>query len=90
MTTIQQINSELLNLMASRYLQLKDPARTIISTANVSNPPTDAELDSAFDTPANLPTGFIGLVDDNGAGTTLWVVVADGSNWWYVGLTVAV
>lgn len=61
-----------------------------VSRANVSNPPTDAELDGAFGTPAAVGAGFVGLVDDNGAGAAVWVVYSDGTNWWYEGLTKAV
>lgn len=60
-----------------------------LSTANVSNPPTDAELDAAFGTPAQVGAGFVSLVDDNGAGTAGYVVWSDGANWWYVGGTKA-
>jgi len=88
--SVQKQNPQMINLLSATFQRIDQPARTLVSTANVSNPPTDAELDSAFDTPANLPTGFIGLVDDNGAGTNFWVVVADGSAWWYVAMTKAV
>lgn len=60
-----------------------------ISTINVSNPPTDAELDAAFGTPAQVGAGFVSLVDDNGAGTAGYVVWSDGANWWYTGGTKA-
>jgi hypothetical protein len=61
-----------------------------VSTNNVSSPPTDAELDTVFGTAANLPEGFSGFVDDNGAGTTVWYCVAINSAWWYTQLTKAV
>jgi len=58
--------------------------QTKLSVANVSNPPTDAELDAAFGTPATVGEGFIGLVDDNDAGTTWYIVWTDSnSNWVY-------
>ncbi len=63
--------------------------RTKVSTANTANPPTDAELDSAFGQPATLGTGFIGLLDDNNAGTNAYACFAIGSNWWTVALTKA-
>ena len=62
----------------------------VVSTANVSDPPTDAELDSAFGAASTLYDGFTGLVDDNGAGTTVWAVWVLNSQWWYEGLTAAV
>ena len=65
--------------------------RIKLSDADVSNPPTDAELDSALgDAGAgSVPDGFVGIVDDAGAGTTLWLCVVKNSAWWYEGLTKA-
>lgn len=60
-----------------------------ISTANVSSPPTDAQLDTAFGQPANLGEGFVALVDDNGANTAVWLVGVSGASWWYEALTLA-
>ena len=57
------------------------------SVANVSNPPTDAELDAAF---PNAYGGFAAIVDDQGAGLIVWFVVYSGTSWWYEGLTKAV
>lgn len=62
----------------------------VVSTANVSNPPTDAELDSAFGAASTLYDGFAGLVDDNGAGTTVWEVSVLNGQWWYDGKTAAI
>jgi hypothetical protein len=59
------------------------------SRADVSNPPTDAELDAEFGTPATLDEGFTAFIDDNGAGTNFYQVVSDGTNWWYSALTKA-
>lgn len=60
------------------------------SDANVSNPPTDAELDAAFGTPAAVGDGYVALVDDAGGSTAVWLVASDGSAWWYELLTKAV
>lgn len=60
------------------------------SVANVSSPPTDAELDSAFGTPATLGRGFIGTVDDNDADATMWICVTSDASWYYVATTKAV
>lgn len=54
---------------------------------NVSNPPTDGELDTAFGT---VYDGFIGLVDDNAGGTAVWFCAYVNSKWWYELLTAAV
>lgn len=61
-----------------------------IATDNVSSPPTDAQLDAAFGTPAAVGAGFRGLVDDNDADTAVWFVVSNGVSWWYEALTKAV
>lgn len=60
-----------------------------VSTANVSSPPTDAELDTEFGTPAQRGAGFSAILNDNGAGTAGYVVWSDGTNWWYAGGTKA-
>ena len=58
-----------------------------ISEDNVAVPPTDAQLDTAF---PNAYNGFVGLVDDNGAGTVVWLVAMVNDSWFYEGLTLAV
>jgi len=63
--------------------------RTVWSENNVSSPPTDAELDTAFGTPATVREGFLALVDDNNAATAGWLVASLGAAWWYVALTKA-
>lgn len=57
-----------------------------IAVTNVANPPTDANLDTAF---PNAYHGFVGLVDDNNAGTTVWLCAYVNSKWWYELLTEA-
>ena len=58
-----------------------------VSNDNVSNPPTDAQLDTAF---PNAYNGFVGIVDDSGVGLIVWLVVYVSDSWWYEGLTKAV
>jgi len=60
-----------------------------VSTANVSSPPTEAELNLAFGDAGTHYEGFTALVDDNGAGTTVWKVFTTGGYWWYEELTQA-
>jgi hypothetical protein len=62
----------------------------VVSDDNVASPPTDAELDTAFGTAANLYDGFVGIVDDAGAGTAVWLCIVKNSAWWYEQLTKAV
>lgn len=59
------------------------------SAANISSPPTDAELDAAFGTPAEVGTGLVAFVDDAAAGSAVYLVLSDGANWWYTALTKA-
>lgn len=63
--------------------------RTKVSTANVSNPPTDAELDSALGAPATLGAGFMAIVDDNDAHTNEYLVWTDGTTWFHVAGTLS-
>ena len=58
----------------------------LVSDDNVSATPTAAELTTAFGTQAD---GFIGVLDDAGAGTTVYVVVRKNSKWWYASMTEA-
>jgi hypothetical protein len=53
-----------------------------VHTDDVSNPPTDAELDAIFGTPATVGAGYRALIDDNGGGANFYEVVSDGTNWW--------
>lgn len=64
------------------------PVLITTSDADVTTP-TDAELDSAFGTPVTVGDGFMAVLDDNGAGTNVWIVVAKNSKWWYAPLTEA-
>jgi len=63
--------------------------RILRSTANTANPPTDAQLDAALGTPAAVGTGFLALLDDNGAGANVYLLASDGTNWWIATLTKA-
>ena len=71
--------------------QLADDGTILIrvSTADTSNPPTDAELDSEFGAPATVGAGFLALLDDNGGGANVYLIASDGTNWWYEALTKA-
>lgn len=64
--------------------------RAKFSEYDVSNPPTDVQLDSAFGTPASVGDGFVGLLDDAGAENVVYLCVAKGATWWYATLTKAV
>lgn len=60
------------------------------SVANVGNPPTDAQLDSAFGTPTAVGDGFIGMIDDADGGANYWLCCTVNGAWAYVALTLAV
>lgn len=47
---------------------------------NVSNPPTAAEVTTCFTT--NVHNGFLGLINDNGAGNDIYLVARVGGKWW--------
>lgn len=79
--------NELIERVDRLEAQEKTPTH---STANVSNPPTDAQIDAAFGTPAQVGAGFVATLDDNGAGTNSYMVWSDGTNWWYATGTKAV
>ncbi len=76
-------------LALAGIVKATDGVRGKHSTANVTNPPTDAELDSAFGTPATVGAGFTATLDDAGGGTAMYVVASDGTNWWHTLMTKA-
>jgi hypothetical protein len=57
--------------------------RTLVSTADTSNPPTAAQLTSAFGAPGTVGTGFHAIVNDNNGGTNEYFIWSDGTNWFY-------
>lgn len=58
-------------------------------TATVGSPPTKAQLDSIFGSPATLGSGFIGMVDSGGAQTDVYLCVTTPANWFYIKLNKA-
>ena len=87
---------ELLNRFAELDARLRkfetwEPLALIkVSVDNVSNPPTDAELDGLFGTPTSVGKGFARIINDAGLNANNYLVVSNGVGWWYVALTVAV
>jgi hypothetical protein len=63
--------------------------RVVHADDNVSSPPTAAQLTTAFGDPADIGNDFIGILDDNGAGTTLYACFPKGADWFYAALTKA-
>jgi hypothetical protein len=66
------------------------PFRLTRKVDNITNPPTDAELDTAFGAPATLGEGFVGIVDDADAGTKVYLCTVSKAAWWYIELKEAV
>lgn len=58
--------------------------RTIYATTNTANPPTNAEMVTAFGAAATFGSGGIGVLNDAGGGTNEYLCFTDGSNWWYI------
>jgi len=52
--------------------------------------PTAAELTTSFGTPAAVGTGFVGVVKDADADTNCFVVVSNGTSFFYLKFTKAV
>lgn len=61
-----------------------------VITADITIPPTDAELDTAFGGQASAFPGRRALVEDTTApDTNVYFVASNGTSWWYVALTKA-
>lgn len=73
-------------------LILPEGVQTKYATDDVADPPTDAELDAAFGDPTVVGAGFIGVLDDNDAGTDCYICWTTGTagEWFYVKGTKAV
>jgi hypothetical protein len=58
--------------------------RTKMAINNVNNTtPTAAELTTSFGSPSAVGTGFVGIVKDNDADTNCFVVVSNGTSFFY-------
>lgn len=62
--------------------------RTKVALDNVSNPPTQAEMVTAFGAAATTGAGFIGIINDNNGGTAEYLCWSDGTNYFYAAGTV--
>ena len=61
-----------------------------MTISDVSDPPTDAELDVLWTSPAAVGIGWWTFLLDSNTGGPLYRIVSDGANWWYGALTMAV
>ena len=62
--------------------------RQAINNVNDTTP-TAAELTTSFGTPASVGSGFVGIVKDNDADTNCFVVVSNGTSYFYLKFTKA-
>lgn len=60
-----------------------------VDDSDMSDPPTDAQLDTAFGAPGTVGSGFTALIDDAGAGTASLMVWTNGTAWFHVAGTKA-
>lgn len=64
--------------------------RTKMAINNVNDTtPTAAELTTSFGAPATVGTGFVGIVKDADADTNCFVVVSNGTSFFYLKFTKA-
>lgn len=70
-------------------LHVDGDLRLEMHTDNVSDPPTTAELNSALGSASTVGAGYMALLDDNNAGSDVYLCVSTGSNWGYVKMTLA-
>lgn len=69
---------------------VQDGIQTKYSSGTFSNPPTNAQIVTAFGSAATAAPGFMGLADHLGAGTIVYAVWSNGVNWFYALTTQAV
>lgn len=80
---MSRIPPEQRQMLDGRYVRRGDYLILNVSTASVSNPPTNAELDTAFGDAADLPDGFTAIVNSGGGGLLYWLVSTVGNAWLY-------
>jgi len=71
-------------------LEVAGDIQQALHTDNVSNPPTDAELDALFGAPATQIPGAKFLIDDAGGEANTYLIVCTGTKWQYLLMTTAV
>ncbi len=75
--------------LSAAGLKMTAGLHAVVSTDDVTAIPTDAELDTAFGTPAAVGAGFIGVVNDNNANTDLYLAISSGTSWYWLKATKA-
>ena len=62
------------------------------SADNVTDPPTEAEIITAFGAAASVPDGFVGVINDAGGDVSgdVWICTSTGAAWHYAATVKAV
>lgn len=73
-----------------RNLETEEPPVVYdFSNQNVADPPSQADANAAFGaTAAQLRDGWSGIIDDNGAGTDVWLAISKNDTWHFVKVVV--
>lgn len=69
-------------------LHVNGDTKQKIHSSNVSNPPTDAELDTLFTSPASKGDGWTAYVKDSNS-DNLYQIMVVGTDWYIIGTTKA-
>jgi len=67
-----------------------DPIIPRVAAQDVSDPPTDAELDAIFGDPSVLGEGYTGYINDDAGGVNNYIVWVSDGKWVYQKGTVAI
>lgn len=57
--------------------------KTVVAVTDVADPPTQANMVTAFGAAATAGAGFIGFLDDAAGGANTFLCVSNGTNWYY-------
>lgn len=79
---ILDVESGNLQVIATAGIRTKQAVDDVHDTT-----PTDAQLDSAFGTPATLGRGFIGTIDDADGDTNFYLCITSDASWYWVKMT---
>ena len=90
---ISSTNNEALHVDAGKVLvdeilTASEGLVTQVSTDDVADPPTQAQMVTAFGAAATKGAGWMGVINDAGGGANIFHVISDGSNYFYQKYTV--
>jgi len=82
---MQKRNERLVTNLSDAFMRRGDSIIPDISQSSIAGAvPTDAELDSAFGAPSQLPDPIFALLDAGGAGTDVFLIVGTNSAWFHL------